>query len=89
MDHFIPWSFVKDDKIWNFVLACPTCNTKKNNKIPAKDYLIILENRNKKIQRIDNIVVQQEFSGYSDDLLGRMWNYARLSGLKDMSFQSN
>ena len=89
VDHFIPWSFVKDDKIWNFVLACPTCNTKKNNKIPAKDYLIILENRNKKIQRIDNIVVQQEFNGYSDDLLGRMWSYARLSGLKDMNFQRN
>lgn len=29
VDHFIPWSFVKDDKIWNFVLSCPTCNVKK------------------------------------------------------------
>ena len=51
--------------------------------------MIILENRNKKIQRIDNIVVQKEFNGYSDDLLGRMWSYAKLSGLKDMNFQKN
>lgn len=29
VDHFIPWSFVKDDKMWNFVLSCPTCNEKK------------------------------------------------------------
>ena len=26
IDHFIPWSFVKDDKIWNLVLSCAECN---------------------------------------------------------------
>lgn len=26
VDHFIPWSFVKDDKLWNFVLSCARCN---------------------------------------------------------------
>lgn len=46
VDHFIPWSFVKDDKIWNFVLSCPTCNEKKNNRVPGKDYLIRIEDRN-------------------------------------------
>ncbi len=29
VDHVIPWSFIKGDNLWNFVLACPTCNTKK------------------------------------------------------------
>ena len=29
VDHFIPWSFVKDDKLWNFVLSCARCNEKK------------------------------------------------------------
>ena len=23
VDHFIPWSFIKTDNLWNFVLACP------------------------------------------------------------------
>ena len=48
VDHFIPWTFVKDDKIWNFVLSCPTCNERKNNRAPSQDYLIKLENRNKR-----------------------------------------
>lgn len=54
VDHFIPWSFVKDDKIWNFVLACPTCNERKNNKVPGKDYLVRIEDRNKRIQLLNN-----------------------------------
>ena len=83
VDHFIPWSFVKDDKIWNFVLSCPTCNTKKNNKIPSKNYLIRIEDRNKRIQQLNNIVVKEEFEGYSEGLLNRMWNYAKLGGLKE------
>lgn len=83
VDHFIPWSFVKDNKIWNFVLSCPTCNVKKNNRVPNKDYLIKIENRNKRIQLIQNTVIQTEFVGYTDDLLNRMWSYAKLSGIKE------
>jgi hypothetical protein len=83
VDHFIPWSFVKDDKMWNFVLACSTCNERKNNKIPGMDYLIRLEDRNKKIQLMQNKIVQEEFVGYKEDLLRRMWSYAKLSGIKE------
>lgn len=83
VDHFIPWSFVKDDKIWNFILSCPTCNVKKNNRIPNKDFLIKIEDRNKKIQLIQDTVIQTEFVGYTDDLLNRMWSYAKLSGIKE------
>lgn len=75
VDHFIPWSFIKDDKIWNFVLSCPTCNVKKNNRVPNKEFLIKIENRNKKIQLIQDTVIQTEFVGYTDDLLNRMWSY--------------
>ena len=46
IDHFIPWSFVKNDKIWNLVPTCSKCNLRKNDKIPNKKYLdkIILRN---------------------------------------------
>lgn len=47
MDHFIPWSFVKDDQIWNLVYSCSHCNESKNNKIPSNYYLNKLFNRNK------------------------------------------
>lgn len=83
VDHFIPWSFVKDDKIWNFVLSCSTCNERKNNRVPGKDFLIRIEERNKKIQLLQNTVIQTEFVGYTDDLLTRMWSYAKLSGIKE------
>ena len=26
----------KEDKLWNFVLACPSCNIRKSNKIPGR-----------------------------------------------------
>lgn len=83
VDHFIPWSFVKDDKIWNFVLSCPACNERKNNRVPGKDFLVRIEERNKKMQLLQNTVIQTEFEGYSDDLFNRMWCYAKLSGIKE------
>ena len=39
VDHFIPWSFVKEDRLYNFVLACPHCNTQKNNKLAPKKFI--------------------------------------------------
>lgn len=49
MDHFIPWSFVKDDQIWNLVFSCSHCNESKNNKIPSYEYLNKLLERNKRV----------------------------------------
>lgn len=83
VDHFIPWSFVKDDKMWNFVLACPTCNERKNNKVPQLDYLAKIEERNKKIIKSTDAIVQMDFAEYSDGLINRMWHYAKLSGIKE------
>lgn len=48
LDHVIPWSFLKNDNLWNFVCSCPTCNSSKNNLIPDEFYLIKLTERNKK-----------------------------------------
>lgn len=83
VDHFIPWSFVKDDKAWNFVLSCPNCNERKNNKLPTRDKLIRIEKRNKIIQAKQDIIIQEDFKSYSDDLLRRMWDYAKMSGFKE------
>ena len=90
VDHFIPWAFVKNDNLWNFVLACPRYNIRKSNKLPATDYLIKIESRNDKIVQlssahsVDNIeILEREFSGYDDGLLRRMWGYAKMSGIKE------
>ena len=47
VDHFIPWSFVKNDQLWNMVISCSACNLKKNNKIPSEKYFKKIFNRNK------------------------------------------
>ena len=46
VDHFIPWSFLHDDQLWNFVLSCSKCNIRKSNKIvEAKLSKIIEQNK--------------------------------------------
>ncbi len=83
VDHFIPWSFVKDDKIWNFVLSCSQCNEKKSNRIPEKEYVVRIESRNRIIRQRDSLLIRTEFDGYEDDLIDRMWKYAKMSGIKE------
>ncbi len=46
VDHFIPWSFIRDDQLWNFVLACPRCNESKRDKLPEMIYVDKIMERN-------------------------------------------
>ncbi|KIR03966.1 HNH endonuclease [Lachnospiraceae bacterium TWA4] len=85
VDHFIPWTFVKNDNLWNFVLACPKCNLKKSGNLVSHDYIVKIENRNSVVvdSRSFSPIVQVEFDGYYDGLLDRMWNYAKMSGIRE------
>lgn len=90
VDHFIPWTFVKNDNLWNFVLACPKCNIQKSNKLPATDYLIKIESRNDSMLHLASMksrgkyeILEREFSSYNDGILRRMWTYAKMSGIKE------
>lgn len=88
VDHFIPWSFIKDDKMWNFVLACPECNIRKSNKLPDEKYIAKLEERNKEFEGLNNRIIINDFQCYYDELLSRMWKYAKMSGLKEYKFNN-
>ncbi|MBP3953645.1 HNH endonuclease domain-containing protein [Bacillus suaedae] len=46
VDHFIPWSFVQSDQIWNLVLSCNRCNSSKSDKLPKREYLEFIIDRN-------------------------------------------
>lgn len=37
LDHFIPWSFVAHDQIWNLMPADSSINSSKSNKLPDLD----------------------------------------------------
>ena len=89
-DHFIPWSFVKEDKLWNFVLSCPDCNIKKSDKLPSKNFISIIHNRNNLL--LNNLstdsFVKQQFSNYKQDLIPNLWQYAFYSGFKTIEQNS-
>ncbi|WP_335871263.1 HNH endonuclease domain-containing protein [Bacillus sp. 2205SS5-2] len=65
VDHFIPWSFVQSDQIWNLVLSCHKCNRSKSDKLPERGFLDTIMERN------------EAFSvpGAEGELEGLMQNY--------------
>lgn len=34
MDHFVPWSYVANDELWNLIPMEKSLNSSKNNKLP-------------------------------------------------------
>ena len=82
VDHFIPWSFVKDDKLWNFVLACSTCNEKKSDKLAPRTQLDMLVARNEKIiiERPNTPLMKN----YNAQRLLRIYSWASDNGYKDI-----
>ena len=46
VDHFIPRVYIREDDIWNFVLACPPCNCKKSGSLAPEKYLDAIIKRN-------------------------------------------
>ena len=85
VDHYIPWKFVKDDNLWNLVLTCPKCNLSKNSRLPAHSTIDLIVKRNKSIDHICDTFVIEQFKNYDDDLIRRMWKYAKMSGYKEIS----
>ena len=84
VDHFIPWIFIKEDKLWNFVLSCPSCNIKKSNKIPKMNFIIHIQIRNDELVRINSSFVQGQFKTYRQNLINDMWLYAKTGGFIEM-----
>ena len=40
LDHFIPWSFVSHDLLWNLIPSDGSVNSSKSNKLPDLDYYL-------------------------------------------------
>ncbi len=80
VDHFIPWSFIKDDNIWNFVLACPECNRRKSDKLADKKYLdnLIIRNSNMQIDTYNGM------KNYRRDRLIKIYSWALKNGYNEI-----
>ena len=46
VDHFIPWTFLLEDPLWDLVPACACCNRAKSDSLPDRRYLDRLVQRN-------------------------------------------
>ena len=82
VDHVLPWSFVKSDHLWNFVLACPKCNTKKKDLLPSKQKLAEVTTRNQEMISNQDPFIHKELVGYSEDLMWKIWDYAYRQGYR-------
>lgn len=47
VDHFIPWTFVFENRLWNLVPSCRPCNSSKADKLPDEQMLQRLLTLNK------------------------------------------
>ena len=84
VDHFIPWSFVKDDKMWNFVQSCKKCNGSKRDKLTVPCYMTRIITRNKEILAKPALInaFQDDFYGYNDERLPEMYKSAAFNGFE-------
>ncbi|WP_035187213.1 HNH endonuclease domain-containing protein [Alteribacter aurantiacus] len=83
VDHFVPWSFVQSDQIWNLVLSCSRCNTTKNDKLAIDQYLEKLQIRNEKLITISEPSIQTKISNYDAGKIEKMYEYSRKNGFDD------
>lgn len=81
IDHFVPWSFCKDDKLWNFVLSCPKCNSSKTDKLTTTYYLDNIISRNEIIVSVNkNKDFKSDLDTYKQKNLISMYETAIYNG---------
>jgi hypothetical protein len=49
VDHVVPWSYVLEDRLWNLVLCCATCNGRKSDQTPTDAFIEKLLSRNQRL----------------------------------------
>lgn len=80
VDHFIPWSFIKDDNLWNFVLACPECNNRKRDKLADTSFLhnLVVRNNSSAIAHYHGMI------HYQEKKLVNIYNWAKRNGYNEI-----
>ena len=82
VDHFIPWSFVHSDNLWNFVLTTPSLNSRKSNKLPSNEYVNKLFLRNERLTNVTDQNVREEFAKYKKSTVEKLYGYAEINGFQ-------
>jgi 5-methylcytosine-specific restriction endonuclease McrA len=82
VDHFVPWSFVHSDELWNFVLTSGSINSSKGSKLPAERYLEKIDARNRLFQQVGDVYVKQYMVTYNFNQFVKLYEYAELNGFE-------
>ncbi|MED3718987.1 HNH endonuclease [Geobacillus sp. 47C-IIb] len=83
VDHFIPWSFVQADHLWNLVLACSECNLSKRDRIADGVFLTSLIDRNEKLGSLNESIIKREFAVYRPENLRKLYDYCIINGFEN------
>jgi hypothetical protein len=83
VDHFIPWSFVQTDHLWNLVISCNVCNLSKSDKLAEKYYLEALIDRNSELITHFDVSQRNDMKIYSSNKLESMYKYSIQNGYTD------
>ncbi|WP_347861976.1 HNH endonuclease domain-containing protein [Salimicrobium sp. PL1-032A] len=84
VDHFIPWSFVQSDNIWNLVLSCRSCNINKNDKVPDGDYLTRIIERNESLKSEKTLIKEdRSLYNYRPEKLELLYKYSNQNGFEE------
>lgn len=84
VDHFIPWSFVQSDQLWNLVIACSSCNLTKNDKLASENFLHTLIDRNQQFLTLDQLNRRNDMKVYSKQKLKQLYEYSIDNGYTDI-----
>lgn len=84
VDHFIPWSFLHDDKLWNFVLSCKMCNSSKSDRLTEDSYVEkLIKQNNYIIRQLTYVeIVEKEYRIYQPNKITEMYKCAELNGFR-------
>lgn len=80
VDHFIPWTMVRNDHLWNLVLCCRPCNNSKRDRVPSSEYLQALVSRNERLAHVTDELVFREMELYWPEKVERLHQYALQNG---------
>jgi hypothetical protein len=77
LDHFLPWSFVVHDQLWNLLPVAPEANSSKSDQLPSEQYLEGL------------VALQHTGLKVSKPLMGKKWLSYAEPYLTDLKIESS
>ena len=73
LDHYLPWSFVAHDQLWNLIPTTPSVNSSKSNNIPAEKYFtnfVKLQHKGLTIYAQNNS--ERKWLNYAEDYIAEL-----------------